>query len=277
MDILVNTPSLRSLTWRIARKLYCIARRDIGNAPETNGEYWLLAQVLATNSTEPTILFDIGANKGDWSHRALKCLTREKFASRVYAFEPTASTFAHLRQRFADDARLTAQRIALSDRSREIDLFVVGDLAGTNSLYDADGARREKVGAMKFDQFLLQKGIDRVRFVKSDTEGHDLNVLRGAEESLRQGKVDIWQFEYNHRWINGRAVLKDVFDLVEDKPYRIGKLYGNGVETFERWHPELDRYFEANYVLVRNGSGFERLCNRVRFDARNVLVPAESQ
>ncbi len=92
---------------------------------------------------------------------------------------------------------------------------------------------------------------------------------------FRQGRVDVWQFEYNHRWLAGRAQLRDVFDFIADKPYRLGKLHADGIEVYEQWHPELERFFEANYVLIRHGSVLERVCSRVRFNHRNVLEPAE--
>lgn len=100
-----------------------------------------------------------------------------------------------------------------------------------------------------------------------------MSVLLGAEQALRAGLIEVWQFEYNHRWVANHSMLKDVFNFIEDKPYRLGKLFGNGIEICDSWHPELERFFEANYVLVRNGTPVTKLCIPMRFDASNVLVP----
>jgi hypothetical protein len=145
-------------------------------------------------------------------------------------------------------------------------------MVGTDSLLRIDGAAMEHVPALRLDDYLAEERIDQVLFAKSDTEGHDLSVLRGAVETLRHGRVDVWQFEYNHRWIDGGSFLKDVFDFIADKPYQVGKLYGNGIEIYDKWHPELDRFFESNYVLVRKGSRIEKLCTQVYFNYRNVLM-----
>lgn len=252
----------------------CWARREALASPYANGEYWLLEQLIAADSTKVPIFFDIGANKGNWSERAASLLKHNNISGHVYAFEPTSSTFAYLSDRFKGSELVSANRIALSDQSGEREFFVVGELAGTNSLLRIDGATTESVTTLRLDDFLAEERIDHVSFVKSDTEGHDLSVLLGAIEALRQGWVDVWQFEYNHRWIGGRSVLKDVFDFIADKPYRVGKLYGNGVEVFEQWHPELERFFESNYTLIRKGSAFEKLCIQVHFNKRNVLVPS---
>ena len=99
--------------------------------------------------------------------------------------------------------------------------------------------------------FCRQRGIGHVNLVKSDTEGHDLSVLRGARELLAAGRVDLLQFEYNHTWVFSRAFLKDVFELVEGLPYRVARIRPNSIEILDGWHPELDRFFHANYLLVR--------------------------
>lgn len=136
-----------------------------------------------------------------------------------------------------------------------------------SSKYNTQGAVAEKVQTQRFDDFLASAGLETVLFVKSDTEGHDMSVLRGAEKSLRAGSIEVWQFEYNHRWVANHSMLKDVFDFIENKPYILGKIYGNGIEIYEKWHPELERFFEANYVLVRKGSPVKKLCTPMRFDA----------
>ena len=269
----MRSPAIRSLVWRLGRKLYCWARREVSRGPEANGEHWLLEQVVTASSAKAPVLLDIGAHMGYWSDHAAALLRREKISGRVHAFEPASSTFAYLSGKFKASEFVSMNKIALSDQTGERDFFVAGEFAGTNSLVRTGGANVENVTAMRLDDFLAKEQIDSVLFVKSDAEGHDLNVMLGAAEALKAGRVDVWQFEYNHRWIGARAALRDVFDFIEDKPYLLGKLYEGDIEVFDLWHPELERFFEANYVLIRRGSEFERLCTRVRFNSRNVLIP----
>lgn len=53
-------------------------------------------------------------------------------------------------------------------------------------------------------------------------------------------------------------------------PIPLGKLFGNEIEIFEKWHPELERFFEANYVLINN-SPITKLVMPMRFDASKYL------
>lgn len=276
MKALMRFRSIRSLTWRVGRKLYCMARREGGNSPDSNGEYWLLGCAVAADATGPAVLVDIGANVGDWSARATARLDAGRIPGNVYALEPAASTYAFLCERFKGSNRVVSDRIALSDRSGEAAFFVVGERAGTNSLLEIDGATAETVRTITFDQFVHDRGLGHIRLVKCDTEGHDFSVMSGAAQSLRQGRIDVWQFEYNHRWIGNGSSLRDVFTFIADKPYTLGKLYGNGIECFARWNPELDRFFETNFVLVRNGCDLDSLCAPFEFDTSNTLVPSST-
>ena len=274
MIALINSFAVRSFFWRLGRRLYCWARREVASGFEAGGEYWLLQSVLAVaDKSKLTILLDIGAHKGVWAEGATSLLRRQNLPGRVYAFEPASSTFAYLSEKFKGSDLVSLNRVALSDQSGEQKFFVTGELDETNSLVRSGDATTEDVHTLRLDDYLGVERIDHVLFVKSDTEGHDLSVLLGAVETLRRGRIDVWQFEYNHRWIGQRSFLKDVFDFIADKPYRLGKLYGNGIEVYDKWHPELERFFESNYVLIRKGSCFERLCSRVHFSNSNVLMP----
>ena len=146
-------------------------------------------------------------------------------------------------------------------------------MVGINTLTETvDAISIEQIYSQRLDDFLAQRKIEQVVFVKSDAEGHNFNIICGATDMFEQGRVEVWQFEYNHRWFAEKRHLKDVFEFIADKPYRLGKLYNNGIEIYDNWHPELERFFEANYVLIKWGSEFESLCKTVRFNRNNVLV-----
>jgi FkbM family methyltransferase len=261
---------VRSGAWRLGRFLYRWARREGENRPQTNGEHWLLDRVLKGAESQPRILVDIGANWGEWSAEALRLMKRHGSRGEIHAFEPAEHAFAHLSGRFAVEPSVRLHPTALSDRTGEAELYVVGSISGRNSLHATDGADTRRVAVQSFDAFVREIGSPSIAMVKSDTEGHDFTVLAGALETLRAGLVDVWQFEYNHRWLANRASLLAVFEMIEDLPYELGKLYGRGIECYDRWHFELDRFIETNYVLVRKGSPIGELAEAVRFDARNV-------
>lgn len=265
-------PLLRSLVWRVGRKLYCAARGELGNDPRTNGEYWLLNQVQFGQQAL-NVLIDIGANKGNWSFEAASAMRKRGLSGRIYAFEPASSTSRYLKRRFEHEPSVEVRQLAVSDSTGKAQFYVTEELGGTNSLFLVRDATSETVNTIRFDEFMSAEGLTRVSFVKSDTEGNDFSVLQGAKKSLSFGLIDLWQFEYNHRWTMRRAILRDVFQLISSTPYRLGRLLPASIELYDEWHPELERFFEANYVLVRRGSPYDSLCSRLRFNKSNVPVP----
>ena len=82
----------------------------------------------------------------------------------------------------------------------------------------------------------------------------------------------MFQFEYNHRWINAKCFLKDVFDFIDDKNYFLGKITRNTIEIYQNWHPEMERFFEANYILInKNQTEIIATSKFVTFGRRNVI------
>lgn len=239
---------------RAARFALHRARLDLPNRPAHNGEYalqrWLLT---AVPGGRPVTVLDIGANVGDWSRALLAAAraTHRLDRLRLHAFEPSPSACRVLAAVLPTTARVV--RAALSDRSGDVALHLVGPRAGTNSLHPssftgADPATTEVVPATTIDTYLRDEAIDRVDLLKIDTEGHDLRVLRGAERAFRSGTIGVAQFEYNHRWVHARHFLKDAFDLLGPLGYRIGKLTPRAVEWYEGWDPDLETFVEGNYL-----------------------------
>src|SRR4051794_3594267 len=88
----------RNLLWRGGRKIYAYARGESANDPHTNGEYLLLRHILESGEGAD-ILLDIGANRGDWTAKALQ-IAQATRRIHVHAFEPSTATRASLSTRF---------------------------------------------------------------------------------------------------------------------------------------------------------------------------------
>jgi FkbM family methyltransferase len=271
--LLLRIPRVRHLTWRLARKAYTAARGEYANTPSTNGEYWLLGQVLAHGRPGQRLL-DIGAKLGAWSVEARRLGALDRGCV-LHAFEPTSATRELLTANVGAFARVHAD--ALSEREGRATLYSSGAAAGSNSLTPTPGTHAEDVTVTTIDAFLAREGSPDVLFAKIDTEGFDALVLRGARAVLARGGVEVVQFEYNHRWLANRVALRDVFELLDGLPYRLGKLVGERIEFYDAWHYELDRFIETNFVLVKCGSPIERLGVAMRFDASNTAMALDAR
>lgn len=56
-----------------------------------------------------------------------------------------------------------------------------------------------------------------IHFIKIDTEGHELEGLKGALYAIRTRGVRAVQFEFNEMNVISRVFLKDFYDLLGDE------------------------------------------------------------
>jgi FkbM family methyltransferase len=253
----------RSAFYRLGRALYMKARGETPNSISTNGEHFVQQCVASAWESgrmraQRLRVFDIGANVGDWSLALLSSLTSTQQSHLdLHAFEPTPATFVTLSRRLASVPFVHCEPLALSSDIGVRVLFSKGANAGTNSLdIDrlAEDVERVSVQTTTVARYCRQNRIDHVHLLKCDTEGHDMEVIRGAKEMLDSQAISVLQFEYNHRWIFSRHFLRDAFLAIAGLPYVFAKLQPDRLLIFSEWHPELDRFFEGNYALVHESA-----------------------
>jgi hypothetical protein len=132
-------------------------------------------------------------------------------------------------------------------------MFVSDSSTGIDSLY-ADplraGEKQIQIVRSTTTEYCKIHKIQKVHLLKSDTEGHDMEIIRGALELLAGENISVLQFEYNHRWVFSRNYLRDAFVAIEKFPYKLAKLHPSHLLIFNEWHPELEKFFEGNYALI---------------------------
>jgi FkbM family methyltransferase len=235
-----------------------------------NGEWGLQGWVPALTC------LDIGANVGDWTAALARRAALGGRPVVVHAFEPAPATFQALARRVAGLGEgFHAHGLALTDQPGQLLLHVLGPNLGRNSLLPplaGEASCATPVAGTSIDAFMAQRGIGELHLVKCDAEGHDARVLQGGRAAFAAGRIRVFQFEYNQRWIQARCFLRDVFGFIEGLPYRLGRLGPDGIEWLPGWHPELERFFEANYVLAHEGVADRLPGGTGRFDRFNTCV-----
>jgi FkbM family methyltransferase len=192
-------------------------------------------------------IFDVGANVG----QTARVLTRECPEAQVFCFEPVASTFGRLRERMAANPNVRCFPIAFGAEAETREIRV-RPLSPNNSLSSdsdvavADATVLETVRVDTLDRFTAAHGVERIDFLKIDTEGFDLEVLRGAEGLLRSRRIALLQVEASMNRQNTKHVPLAAFvDHLEDRGYALFGLY----EQTPEWSGEPRLRF-CNPVFV---------------------------
>jgi FkbM family methyltransferase len=179
------------------------------------------------------LALDIGANAG-------QCIEQELYLfDRVMAFEPAEESFELLfayceEHRHTD--RLFARQLALGAEVGELALVALPDKISTGQLvsYGAQGMEYDPaapegqvrtVPCTTVDALVLEQRMAQLEFVsladvvlpdflKIDTEGHEVAVLQGAEDTLNELRPQM--LIEVHSETNGRVID----DILEDYDYR---------------------------------------------------------
>jgi FkbM family methyltransferase len=174
------------------------------------------------------LLFDVGANTGQtrkWFRYHLPKAT-------IHSFEPVRSTFEQLKANAKGDARCVLLNEALGDEagSMTIRLFEE-DMTVLNSLREdvmnnVAGAKEETIAINTLDTYCKTHHIEKIDLLKIDTEGFEINVLRGAAEMLQNGRISFVYCETGFQNTNKRnTYLPILTDYLADKDYYFFGLY----------------------------------------------------
>jgi FkbM family methyltransferase len=137
-------------------------------------------RVLRKSLRPGSVFVDVGANIGLYTRLASRIVGP---SGRVYAMEPQPAALRLLQANARDLPNTTILPLAIGEQSGEMEFFIKEK--GDTSSFDPDGAASSvRVPVSTLDRELSTAA--RVDLVKIDVEGFEMEVLRGAVETLRR-------------------------------------------------------------------------------------------
>ncbi|HXJ03142.1 MAG TPA: FkbM family methyltransferase [Micropepsaceae bacterium] len=231
---------------------------------QLNGEDRFAAGWAQTHKGRPVIVFDIGANEGDFTGVLLPSLPQAEF----HLFEPNPPTFARLKSRYGEHSRIHLNACGVGDKPGKAILYdfksgkgserasLIAETFSTILHHDSSNLHAAEVPVATLDDYCRDRGIGHIHFLKIDTEGFERFVLEGASECLQQGRVDIIQLEMNEQNVISAFSLHALTQMLPDYDiYRI--LPGSLAAMVTRNAPYQARFDVpkyANLVLARRGA-----------------------
>ena len=153
---------------------------------------------------EELLVIDIGANVGAFTADILRYFPK----ARSICFEPCAEPFQALSGRFADDSRVECHRCAISSEHQTREMYVQTGASFSNSFhryqndanrfYDIDYQVVEEVECRRLDEFDLAR--EGKVLLKVDTQGHEVEVLRGAGPVLDSVDVALTEVSFANEY-----------------------------------------------------------------------------
>jgi FkbM family methyltransferase len=207
------------------------------------------ADVIDLAGEQVSIIFDVGANAGQTT-----ISLRKAFPSAIiYSFEPVASTYRLLETNTGYVPRVYRFQHGLSDREYTIEIFIQRDSRWNSISKNIDADRGTTQIALKtIDQFSKANRIPQIHLIKTDTEGHDLAVLKGAKDLLSNHRIDFIYSEVGfYKNDLGHTNFCDLWTYLQIFGYQFLGLYEQDSIKFIN-HPVEPCYPWTNALFAKN-------------------------
>jgi FkbM family methyltransferase len=203
------------------------------------------------------VVFDVGANIGDWAQTALSFNRNIN----LHCFEPSKPTFQRLSQQIFPPNTIL-NNFGLGSSLEERIMYVSDDDIALNSLYKRSGLesiglkipeQEETIYLDTLDNYCLNCGIERIDWLKIDVEGHELAVFTGAKTMIEAERINLIQFEYGGTYIDSRIFLKDIFEIFKGLNYSFYKIYPQNLRLIKLYDALYENFQYQNWAIIRNG------------------------
>ena len=198
------------------------------------------------------IVFDVGCFRGTFTENLIQNEQKLGIKSNFFLFDPNPNVKSYIKQllqnekvkyfNFAFDNSNTNKKFYLNT-------FFEPAGSGLNTMLRDDKwatTRKlimqilwpfKKIGnfseinvqTQTLDNFCLNEKIENIDVLKIDTEGNDLNVLKGAKKLLSENKIKVIYTEISSTKINFKEKEKDTIDFLNSYNFDLKKIYKNKI------------------------------------------------
>ncbi|WGK63805.1 FkbM family methyltransferase [Croceiramulus getboli] len=168
----------------------------------------------------------------------------------IFSFEPSSSCFKILNDKYSLDKKISLNPIGLGAR-KEFQVLTEYNWSPLNSFLErnyteAEVIAQSEVEVETIDHYCATHGIAKIDVLKTDTEGFDLEVLKGASEMLKKGKIKFVLTEvfFNLNYI-GQNSFGDLYNYLLDADFELVRFY-DFVYTPDGRASKTDALFKYN-------------------------------
>ncbi len=209
--------------------------------PKKNGEKKFFMNI----QDKIKVIFDVG------------CRSDSEFVSfcgEVHYFDPVNEFIQNLKNQKNLNKTSYFNNFGLGDENKEIYYYPRYEsfYDRINSCKISDDSNKKLLHIKKGKDYVLNQNITNIDFLKIDTEGYELNVLKGFGDFLKN--IKIIQFEYGGTFLDNNVKLIDVKDFLEQNGFhKFSYLTNKGTQIITDFN---DHYQYCNIVCINKTSDF---------------------
>jgi FkbM family methyltransferase len=224
--------------------------------------------------TKNTVFLDVGAYRGD--------VTRQMFLDseidKAILFEANKESYLALTNLFSNNKQVDIIHTAMGDQEGMIEFHCDSDpatgsvLSYQHSSDDLATIQRQSVSLTTIDRYCTEHPLSqRISVIKTDTQGFDLRVLKGAEKTLALHRpwlivelifVPLYENQSQHHEISAWLVEQD---------YTLAGMF-NMHYTSDGWLAFADAVFVPNQVTTSFKAPFYTNTSQAQLESENTML-----
>ncbi len=173
------------------------------------------------------VVFDVGANIGQTVRQVRRFLP----SSVIHSFEPVPSSFEKLCTNTQNFTNLTVNHAAVGAKPGTIEIIenaqsVMSSILPLGPAGWGVEKSRHTVTVQSVDSYSSFHQVDFIDLLKIDTQGYEMEVLRGASEMMQSGKIGLIYLELIISDLyKDMAPLDELLKFLREKQYRLMSMY----------------------------------------------------
>ena len=200
------------------------------------------------------VAIDVGAHKGEFLSYLLKLNNIEK----IHVFEPQKKIFSELVNKFSNNRKIVLNNFAISNEIGN-KIIKINKLTSTSTFSEISERSlwfklkniilfsqnsiddSYQVSTQKLDNYIKEQNITKIDLLKIDTEGHEINVLNGLENTLRRQTIKYILIEINLTKMYKNYNVSEIENFLKEKNYNLINSFKFPILNFE------DRLYEKHH------------------------------
>jgi FkbM family methyltransferase len=186
---------LKKIIYNLIKKIFALMNVDIKFKKNLS-----FNEIYKKYVKKNPVIIDVGANEG----QSIKRFNLIFDNCTVHSFEPITKCFNKMVKDFPGK-KFIKNNYALSDKNTNKNFFINKNLQTSsfnriNKNYDHIHEKNKinnsiKVKTITLDAYINFNGIKKIDILKIDTQGHELNVLKGSKKSLKKNVINFIEVE----------------------------------------------------------------------------------
>lgn len=213
-----------------------------------------LANGLFSFLRNEPVVFDVGANKGEWSDIFFK-----EYGTNfdLHLFEPNKKLLSYCEVKYEYKNNVKYNGVALADKKGTAQFYYFENYNNElSSLHKQDWWEKElplkqrEVETTTVNDYCIENGIPYIDFVKIDAEGGDYDILVGCVVMMAHSKIRFIQIEYGGHYKVANKKFLDVIKIASVLDYKVYSFTGDNYNEV-RHEDFIEDYHYENYIITK--------------------------